>query len=196
MAWIGFALHDKAKTVQPAAVAGFEDGYLRTVKITWSDDETGRGPTGTAIRTGIIKINRKSRSNLEYGPWRPEALKRGYASSIALPLIDHSGIFGALTLYALEPNAFDDEEVKLLGQLADDLSYGISTLRMRAAKERADLARRESERRFRAIFEGAQDCIFLQDRSLKCHSRESCRGKPVRHPCLQDCRNAIRGPLR
>ena len=59
MAWIGFALHDKAKTVQPAAVAGFEDGYLRTVKITWSDDETGRGPTGTALGQGIIKIDRK-----------------------------------------------------------------------------------------------------------------------------------------
>ena len=63
MAWIGFALHDKAKTVQPAAIAGFEDGYLQAVKITWSDDETGRGPTGTAIRTGIIKINRNSWSN-------------------------------------------------------------------------------------------------------------------------------------
>ncbi len=66
MAWIGFPLDDKAKTVQPAAIAGFEDGYLQAVKITWSDDETGRGPTGTAIRTGITKINRKSRSNFEY----------------------------------------------------------------------------------------------------------------------------------
>jgi len=167
MAWIGFALDDEAKTVQPATIAGFEDGYLQAVKITWSDDETGRGPTGTAIRTGIIKINRRSRSNSEYGPWRSEALKRGYASSIALPLIDNNGIFGALTLYAMEPDAFDDGEVKLLGQLADDLSYGIRTLRMRAAKEKADLARSESERRFRAIFEGAQDYIFLQDRSLR-----------------------------
>jgi PAS domain S-box-containing protein len=167
MAWIGFALHDEAKTVQPAAVAGFEDDYLQAVKITWSDGETGRGPTGTAIRTGIIKINRKSQSNLAYGPWRSEALKRGYASSIALPLVDHNGIFGALTLYATEPDAFDDEEVKLLAQLADDLSYGISALRMRAAKEKAEMARRESERRFRAIFEGAQDYIFLQDRSLR-----------------------------
>ncbi len=71
-------------------------------------------------------------------------------------------------MYSMEPDAFDDEEVKLLSQLADDLSYGISTLRMRAAKEKLDLARRESERRFRAIFEGAQDYIFLQDRSFRC----------------------------
>ncbi len=167
MAWIGFALHDKAKTVQPAAIAGFEDGYLQLVKITWSDDETGRGPTGTAIRTGITKTNRNSWTNPEYNPWRSEALKRGYASSIALPLIDHNGIFGALTMYSEEPDAFDDEEVKLLGQLADDLSYGISTLKMRAEKEKTDLALRESEQRFRAIFEGAQDLIFLKDLSLR-----------------------------
>jgi len=157
MAWIGFALHDEAKTVQPVAIAGFEDGYLQAVKITWSNDETGRGPTGTAIRTGISKINRNSWSNPEYGPWRSEAVNRGYASSISLPLTDHNGIFGALTIYATDPDAFDDEEVTLLGQLADDLGYGITTLRMRAAKEKSDLARQESERRFRAIFEGAQD---------------------------------------
>jgi PAS domain S-box-containing protein len=167
MAWIGFAVHDKAKTVQPVAIAGVEDGYLQSVRITWSDDETGRGPTGMAIRTGITKTNRNSWSNPQYGPWRSEALKRGYASSIALPLTDHNGIFGALTMYSMEPDAFDDEEVTLLGQLADDLSYGISTLRMRAAKEKADLARSESERRFRAIFEGAQDCIYLKDRTFK-----------------------------
>jgi PAS domain S-box-containing protein len=167
MAWIGFALHDEAKTVQPVAIAGFEDGYLQVVKITWSDDETGKGPTGTAIRTGITKINRNSWSNPQYGPWRSEAINRGYASSISLPLTDHNGIFGALTMYAMEPNAFDDEEVTLLGQLADDLGYGITTLRMRAAKEKSDLARQESERRFRAIFEGAQDYIFLQDRSFR-----------------------------
>jgi PAS domain S-box-containing protein len=167
MSWIGLALHDKAKTVHPAAIAGFEDGYLQSVKITWSDDETGRGPTGTAIRTGITKTNRNSWTNPEYNPWRSEALKRGYASSIALPLIDHKGIFGSLTVYSEEPDAFGDEEVKLLGQLADDLGYGIRTLKMRAEKEKADLGLLESEQRFRAIFEGSQDLIFLKDLSLR-----------------------------
>jgi len=70
-------------------------------------------------------------------------------------------------MYSEEPDAFDDEEVKLLSQLADDLGYGVSTLKMRAEKETSDLALLESEQRFRAIFEGAQDCIFLKDRSFR-----------------------------
>jgi PAS domain S-box-containing protein len=167
MAWIGLKIRDKARSIQPVAVAGFEDGYLQAVKITWSDDATGRGPTGTAMRTGIIKTNRNSWTNPDYTPWRSEALKRDYASSIALPLTGYDEIMGALTIYSSEPEAFDDEEQKLLGQLADDLSYGIRTLRMQAEKEKADLALQESEQRFRAIFDGAKDYIVLKDRSLR-----------------------------
>ena len=167
MAWIGYALQDKGKTVQPVAVGGFEDGYLDAVKITWSNERTGQGPTGTAIRTGKVTINRNSVKNPIYTPWRAEALKRGYYSSIALPLTGPERIFGALTIYADDLDAFDDEEVTLLGQFAADLAYGIKTIRMRGAKEQADQALRESEQRFRAIFEGAEDPIFLKDRSLR-----------------------------
>ena len=52
MAWVGFAEHDEAKTVRPAAHAGFEAGYLESVNLTWADCERGRGPGGIAIRTG------------------------------------------------------------------------------------------------------------------------------------------------
>ena len=60
--WIGYAEHDKAKRVRPIAQSGFEEGYLESVTISWDDTEFGRGPTGTAIRTGkpitSIDINR------------------------------------------------------------------------------------------------------------------------------------------
>ena len=50
------------------------------------------------------------------------------------------GNFGPSHLYTAEPEAFDDEEVRLLlGRLADNVSYGISTLRMRAAKENGEI---------------------------------------------------------
>ena len=52
MAWIGLVEHDEGKTVRPVAWSGVEDGYLASVGITWADTERGRGPTGTAARTG------------------------------------------------------------------------------------------------------------------------------------------------
>lgn len=53
LAWVGFAEQDAAKTVRPVAQAGFEEGYLEAVTITRDDSETGRGRTGTAIRTRV-----------------------------------------------------------------------------------------------------------------------------------------------
>ena len=52
LAWVGFAEQDENKTVRPVAYAGYEEGYLDTVNITWADTEQGHGPTGKAIRTG------------------------------------------------------------------------------------------------------------------------------------------------
>ncbi|NOZ24833.1 MAG: GAF domain-containing protein [Nitrospirae bacterium] len=147
LAWIGFVGEDEAMTVQPVAQAGYEDGYLETLDITWADTGRGRGPTGTAIRTGTVSINRDVLSNPDYAPWRDEAIKRGYQSSIAIPLVSNDRVLGALNIYAPEPDAFDDEEVRLLSELANDLVFGITTLRARARhllaeKEQALLQRR------------------------------------------------------
>ncbi len=72
MAWVGYALEDESRTVQPVTHVGFEEGYLETVKITWADEESGHGPTGTAIRTGRPQINRNSATNPYYNLWRPK----------------------------------------------------------------------------------------------------------------------------
>jgi HD-GYP domain-containing protein (c-di-GMP phosphodiesterase class II) len=121
--------------VQVAAVAGHDDGYTKLAHISWADNERGRGPTGTAIRTGEPQINRNFATDLRMGPWREEALKRGYASSAALPLRDANGVFGALTIYASEPEAIGPNELDLFIEFANDLAYGIVALRSAAERE-------------------------------------------------------------
>ncbi len=87
MVWIGYAGNDAGRSVRPVASAGFEAGYLETLNITYADTERGRGPTGTAIRTGQTSICRNMLTDPLFAPWREEAIKRGYASSIVLPLM-------------------------------------------------------------------------------------------------------------
>jgi PAS domain S-box-containing protein len=161
MVWIGFAEEDDAKTVRPVAHAGFEDGYLDTLAITWADTERGRGPTGTAIRTGTPSMSRNMLTDPRFAPWRAEALRRGYASSLVLPLLDSGKAFGAVTIYAREPDPFSDDEVQLLAQLADDLAYGIAAIRLRVAHARAEEALRQSEERYRALVDLSPDAIFI-----------------------------------
>jgi len=146
LVWIGFAEHDQARTVRPVAQAGYEAGYLETINLTWADTERGLGPTGTAIRTKKPVINREVLTNPDFAPWRAEAIKRGYASSAALPLFTgEQEALGALNVYAAEPDAFTPEEVTLLLELAGDLAYGLESLRVRAANARAEEALRKSE---------------------------------------------------
>jgi PAS domain S-box-containing protein len=139
MVWIGLADYNEEKTVRPAAHAGFEEGYLETLNITWADTERGRGPTGTAIRTGKVAGCRDMRTDPAFSLWRERALQRGYASSVALPLVSAALDLpiGAITIYSKKPDAFSDAEIRLLSELANDLAHGIATLRVRAALDKA-----------------------------------------------------------
>jgi signal transduction histidine kinase len=55
-----------------------------------------------------------------------------------LPLIANGTVLGAITIYAPEPDAFDQDEVTLLQELADNLAYGMMALRTRFAQEQAE----------------------------------------------------------
>jgi PAS domain S-box-containing protein/diguanylate cyclase (GGDEF)-like protein len=138
LAWVGFAEHDQSKSVRPVAQYGVADGYLDYTAISWADTERGRGPTGTAVRTGTVQVSRDLGADPRMLTWRAEALRRGYASSIALPLVAGVDTFGVLTIYSSGTNAFDDEEVALLRELAADLSFGILTHRSNLERRRAE----------------------------------------------------------
>jgi signal transduction histidine kinase/CheY-like chemotaxis protein/HPt (histidine-containing phosphotransfer) domain-containing protein len=144
LCWVGYAEQDEARTVRPVAQGGYEEGYLKTVNVTWADTERGRGPVGLAIRTGEPAVFQDVAVDPRFAPWREEALKRGYASVIGIPLAAGDTVLGALALYASEPDAFDADEVGLLQSLADDLAHGIAALRDRAERDRAEEALRQA----------------------------------------------------
>ena len=172
MVWIGYAEADEGKTVRPIAYAGFEEGYLETLNVTWADTERGRGPTGMAIRTGKSSACRNMLTDPLFEPWREEAINRGYASSIVFPLMAGGQAFGAITIYSSEPDPFSADEVKLLAELADDLAHGITVIRFRAVYEKAREALRESEERYRSLFSAMTDGFALHE--IICNDK----GKP------------------
>jgi diguanylate cyclase (GGDEF)-like protein/PAS domain S-box-containing protein len=162
MAWIGYAQHDEAKSVIPIAQAGFEDGYLSVLQatLTWADGETRNGIAGTVILTGKPTVVKDIASDPRFAPWREEALKRGYVSALGLPLHGEDGsVFGNLSIYAAEPDAFDDTEVTLLTELADDIAYGITSLRSAAARRLAE----ESLRLLNRAVESSVNAVLITD---------------------------------
>ncbi len=164
MAWVGYAENDEAKSVRPVASVGFEESYLENARISWADGERGRGPTGTCIRTSETRIGRNFLEDPELEPWRIEALKRGYRSSIALPLTREGKVFGALNIYADKPNAFDGEQVNQLGGLANDLAFGILMLRARIER---DLMRQTAEGRAEQLQALATELVHTEQRERR-----------------------------
>lgn len=163
MVWIGVAENDEQKTVRPVAYSGFEQGYLETLRVTWDESERGRGPTGTAIRTGQPSMCRDMRADPAFAPWREDAVQRGFASSVVIPLKEQGNAWGAITIYSREPDAFTEGEVELLTELAGDLEFGIQTFRLRSAHARAEEALRESEELLGLFVEHAPAALAMFD---------------------------------
>ena len=171
MAWVGYAEHDDARGIRPVAWAGAEQGYLQDTRLTWADTERGRGPSGSAIRSGLTIRVDDFETDPQAAPWREKALQRGYRSSIALPLKDERATtFGVLSIYSTQPGAFTASEIALLEELSGDLAFGIMTLRGRAERRKAEDALRQSEERLRleaeryhSVVSAVSEGIVLQD---------------------------------
>ncbi len=173
MAWVGFRGYDEDKPIIPVAHAGYEAGYFSATRMSWADNVRGQGPAGVAIRTGRPSFLADSATDQRYAEWREEALARGYRSIISLPLLFNGETMGAVNLYRGEPQDFDREEQELLMQLASDLAYGISSLRLRFELKRAEEQKREFYRR--TILAATQGKLVMADRE----DIEQAAGPPV-----------------
>jgi signal transduction histidine kinase/PAS domain-containing protein len=172
MVWVGYAENDQAKNVRPVASAGFEEGYLETLKLTWADSERGRGPTGMAIRTGQVSVCRNMLTDPRFAPWREQALRRGYRSSIVFPMLSEGRAFGALTIYSREPDPFSEAEVNLLTELTNDLTYGVNVLRLQAERKRTEAERDELLQREQAARAEAEAAVRIRDHFITLASHE------------------------
>ena len=143
LACVGFANPDAEKSIRIVAQAGPAVAYLRGIQISWNADQAnGRGPMATALRSGRTQVSQDWRSSEAVAPWRAEALKHGFLSSIALPLKVAGQTVGVLSLYAAEDDAFNPEEVPPLEELARNVSVAIESLRARQQRDEAEGANR------------------------------------------------------
>lgn len=163
-----YADDNPEKSIRLMAWSGAEEKYLWVGHPTWADTEEGQLPIAGAIRSGMAQIRLDIAKDSTFKPWRDAALARGLGSNIALPLIGNGKTLGALSIYAPEVNAFDKEEVRLLQELADDLAFGIVTLRARKEQEQhADILRQSLEQSIQAI----ADTVEARDPYTAGHQR-------------------------
>ncbi len=174
MAWVGYREENAARRIRRIGHAGFDNGYLDLIDVSWADAPKGQGPTGVAIRTGELCWADDIATDPHFRPWQDEALGRGYRSAVALPLKSDGTAFGALILYSDRPRAFDDQTRSHFTDLANDLAYGVMAIRTRA-----DRVRVEAElRRIEAYLEEGQRLTHTGSWAWNVASRENIYWSP------------------
>lgn len=127
MAWI-LKLDPTTKSVSPVSSYGNESDVELVGRMTRGLGSSAAAETGTAGRA--VREQRPVYCNdlaneTDVGLARQELLRRGYRSLISLPLLPGGQCFGVMILYAKEPDIFDEQELKLLTELAGDISFGL-----------------------------------------------------------------------
>ena len=166
LAWVGYAQEDAYGSIQVMAQAGDDRGYLDILSVSWRGDSNhGQGPVGRAIRNGRAEQT----SNISTAGdflWRDAALQRGYRSCLALPLSAGKRCFGVLCLYAAAADDFLPDEISLLQELADNVAFGIGSLRARQERDRSQQAERQGVVQLReqaSLMDQAQDAIMVRN---------------------------------
>jgi len=156
LAWIGFAAQEGGQAIQVAAVHGAELGAVEALGLRWGGGEEPAGPAVAALRSGRPVVVPDLAVHPSTAPRRESHAAMGLRSAMALPIAAGGSRQGVLALYGNAPDAFDAAVTPLLGQLADDLAFGLVALATRAAlaEERGFL---------QAILESASVLVAVAD---------------------------------
>ncbi len=138
LAYVACIAEDEPQVVRPVVHVGTNAGFLAGLRSRWGDPQLSPGPTGRAMRSGEPAVSNDLAADPDPEPRFAEMVQLGFASEIALPLRVEDKIIGTLNILAGEAAAFGREEIELLRETADDLAFGIQTLRMRARHAEAE----------------------------------------------------------
>ncbi|MES2635743.1 MAG: GAF domain-containing protein, partial [Pseudomonadota bacterium] len=139
-AWVGYIQQDENQSIVPAGSYGSKGDFIDQLNLSClADHPRGNGPSSKAVRECKTVIVEEIAKDLDY-PAIHEATKEGYLGLISLPLISEGKCFGLLVIYSAETLTMTAEEIKLLEEMAEDLSFGIHSIRARLEQEKMQAA--------------------------------------------------------
>ncbi len=162
MAWLGNINYETRK-LEITASYGYVNKYLENLDFKLDNPKMMTGPAGMCIKLGKYQIC----NNIEAAPqmklWQEAALKNNYHSSASFPVIVHGKIDSVINLYSDKKDFFNEEEIKLLDEMASDVSYAIEFLDNEEKRASAERELNESFKRYKELFESNPNPMLIYD---------------------------------
>lgn len=165
-ACVVYADRDESRTLRPIACAGESAVRCRDARVSWGDPgSSAAGPIADAVASQTAIVVADTSKETRYPAWREAAVSDGIAAAVAIPIVLDGVVSGALCVGAAQPDAFDAQERRLLAELADDVSFGVTGLRAAEARRTAEAVLRENREFLRSILETSPMGIMLIEES-------------------------------
>lgn len=120
-AWVGYVTADDSRRIEPITHAGGDLGDLSEMNLFWS----GEISDDDAFTTAQSVVIANAGGNVD-----PRA--------VCLPLIAEGKVLGALCLYETDAQSAGGDEIQVLREMANDLSFGIASMRSREVRQRTE----------------------------------------------------------
>ena len=164
LAWIG-VVDAQSEVIVPTAFSGPEEGLLKVIRLSTREDSDQFGMAGSAIRARAPVVSNDVLAD-ERAHFRTQSVQRGFRSLAMIPLIADGVAIGVLGLHAAEPGFFNQDEMRLVMEVAGNIAFALEHI------DKEEKVRRLT--RVHAVLSGINALIVrAQDREEL--FREACR---------------------
>lgn len=151
LVWIGKQpdIDDSCQQLIPLYAYG-ETAYLNEIHIFMNQKTQENGPSVTCLKLQKPVITNNVHTSDNFAPWLKAASKYGIRSSLVLP-VNFRGVAACMNIYAKDFDAFDDEEVYILSQIANIISRTIANIQLSEERNEALFQLNERVKEMRTV---------------------------------------------
>ncbi len=154
LAWIG-QVNSTDNMFRPIASFGGSNGYFKNLTFSMEDKKYSELDVIKKLMNNQIVIFNNIKDDHDYPFWREDALKAGFVSGAAIPIVENGNVKEILSIGSDELNYFGNEEIALLSEIGNDISFSLE-------KINSDIKRKETENAIENIAKGISSTVGIE----------------------------------